>query len=58
MFKKFSPFATIITMLIVLFVIITILSSAVPSIIKMRDKISDRANYIISIDDVENLPVR
>ena len=58
MFKKGNPFTTIVTMLIVLFVIIVILSGAVPSIIKMRDKINDRANYIMSIDDVKNLPVR
>lgn len=43
MSTKFGPYATIIMVIIGLFVIVSILSTAVPSIMHMADKIRERA---------------
>lgn len=57
MYKKFSPFTIICVMIIVVVVIGTILSTAIPSIMSMRDKLNNRTNYMMMVDDVGEVPM-
>jgi len=57
MHKKFSPFTIICVVIITVVVIVAILSTAVPSIMSMRDIINSRTNYMMMIDDFGDAPM-